>query len=242
MSTKKRLLIQIGVGVVFIALVVLAVYLVLRFAMPDIVDIVAHGDEQQIIDYVRSKGSVRGAIFIALFQIIQIVIIVFPGAPIQIAAGIIYGALVGFLICYAANFAAHFGVFLLADKLGGRVEKLFAADGAESKLKFITESPYPQFMVTMAYLVPLLPNGIIPYVSAKTPITKKQFAAALLIGSGPSIFIFCFAGSKILSGDFVFAIVACLLLLAVTVVLFLLRDKIGAKLFGPKQKAKEKTP
>lgn len=52
-----------------------------------------------------------GLICTALLQFLQVVSIVLPGAPIQVAAGIVYGVWKGSAICYVSHVSANLAVF-----------------------------------------------------------------------------------------------------------------------------------
>ena len=72
-----------------IAVLVVIFYVAYRF-IPDIWSILKDGDQQEMEAYIRGSGK-YGAGILALLQVLQTITIVFPGIPIYMCAGIIYG-------------------------------------------------------------------------------------------------------------------------------------------------------
>lgn len=198
----KRLLAGAG----FIAAALLLLYLAFVTAMPDLLPVLESGDEAQIEAYLLREGRWAGMLCTMLLQFVQVVSIVLPGAPIQIAAGIVYGALRGFALCHLAYVAANLAVFFAARHLGGKLDQwLPAADQTSSRLDLFRNSTDPWFITVLACLVPLMPNGIIPYAAARSGLRLGQFAWAVYLGSFAPILIFCTVGSHILAGDYLLA-------------------------------------
>ncbi|MEL7569935.1 MAG: VTT domain-containing protein, partial [Eubacteriaceae bacterium] len=77
---------------------------------------------ENIKSYIESKGRWGVLIYIAL-QILQIVIAVIPGEPIQIAGGYIYGTFKGFLYAEIGIMAGSAIAFFIARKFGITIVK-----------------------------------------------------------------------------------------------------------------------
>ncbi len=212
-------------------------YLVLRSMLPDFFTVLEHGDNEEVQEYIKSSGNVKGVILTALLQFVQVVSIVFPGLPIQVAAGVIFGTFFGFVICHLSYVGANVCVFLVARRLGNRITKYFYTNEKTGKKNFgkmIADSEYPGFMVILGCLIPLLPNGIVPYMAARSNITIKRFAVCVYIGSFPTILVLCSVGKNILAGDFNQVIWLSALLVLFIAVLYKYRDKIikyGGKIY-----------
>ncbi len=221
--------VKIVLSVVLILLVCVLFYFVLRAMLPDFFSVLEHGNNMEIQEYIKSSGDVQGVIYTALLQFVQVVSIVFPGLPIQVAAGVLFGTFLGFIICHLSFVAANVCVFLVARRLGHRITK-FLDSGTKSETnkfgKMISDSEYPGFMVILGCLIPLLPNGIIPYMAARSHLTWKKFAVCVYIGSFPTILVLCSVGKNILAGDFKQVIWLCALLFVFIAVLYVNREKI----------------
>lgn len=206
------------------------VYLAFLRSAPELLPLLKGGDEEAIAAYLGSQNEFTGIISTALLQFIQPVSIVLPGAPIQIAAGIVYGTLKGFLICYIANALANGVVFYLARVLRQKIENVVSR--LSNRINFLQNAQYPVYMSAMACLVPVVPNGIIPYAAARTRMKLSEFLTAVLAGSFFPILIMCAIGKQILHGEYLFAAILLVLDVAVVVVLTKYRSQVCSWMHG----------
>lgn len=230
-ARRKSNLLRILTLVCALVFVLVIILISLNAILPGFVDILEHGDQQEIISYIRGFGSVGGVALAFLLQFIQIISIFFPGGPIQIAIGVVFGTFGGFFICHAGYVLANLAVFFSARRLGNRLDQLFSkGENSSSRFRFLTESHYPGFVVALSCLIPLLPNGLIPYIAARTKITFFQFFVAVYLGSIPTLLLLNAIGNKLLRGDYLtMALLGGLLILGVAL-LYLLRGRIFALL------------
>lgn len=210
---------------------VLVVSLLLYFAfatlMPGLWPLLEKGDSDAIENYLLSESTFTGMLCMALLQFVQVVSIVIPGAPIQIAGGIVYGIWRGFIICHLSFVSANAVVFRVARRFGNRMEELFPSQNKKgAKLLALLNSSDPAYMTALASLMPGIPNGIIPYAAAHTNLTFPQFITAVYLGSAVPILIMCAIGKHILNGDFVTAILSYAIMVACILLLFFNRVKI----------------
>lgn len=222
-------MLRILVTVLLLAVLIFIIYLVLRRFMPELIPLLRSGTAEQIEDYISSFGSFKGVVVTFLLQAIQVVSIVFPAMAIQVASGIIFGWVEATLICYASFCLTNVGVFLMARRLrrsGNALTEVVDDERSRKRFKFITESDHPEYMVMLAYMMPFLPNGFIPYVAARTRVSLRRFTVAMAVGSFPTIVVFCAIGGRILAGDFIFAGVLFVVAFAFILVMYLLRGKI----------------
>lgn len=222
-STLFRILILVLALVVVMAIILLS----LDAILPGFINVLEHGDQQEIVSYIRGFGNVGSVGLAFLLQFIQIISIFFPGGPIQIAIGVVFGTFLGFIICHVGYVLANLAVFYSARKLGNRVDQLFSGkDDSASRFRFLTDAKYPGFVVALSCLIPLLPNGLVPYIAARTKITFWQFFVAVYLGSIPTLFLLNAIGNKLLHGDYLTTAVLVGLLVLGVGLLYLLRGHI----------------
>ena len=227
-ARKSNLLRVLLLAVAFV--VVLAIILLsLNAILPGFSEFLQRGDQQELVAYIRGFGSVGGVVLAFLLQFVQIISIFFPGGPIQVAIGVVFGTLWGFVICHLGYVLANIVVFFSARRLGNRLEQLFSKDGGtDSRFRFLTESQHPAFVVALSCLIPMLPNGLVPYIAARTKITFGQFVVSVYLGSIPTLLMLNAIGNKLLHGDYLkVALLGGALVLGV-VLLYLFRKKIFA--------------
>lgn len=237
-------LIRILLKAVVVTLIIFIIVLIFQNVLPGFIEILEHGDRKEIMDYIRSFGSVRGAALGFLLQFMQVLSIIVPGAPIQIAMGVVLGTWLGLAVYVSGYNAANVLVFWLSRKLGNRINQIVPVK--KNKLAtIITKSEWPGFMVFLACLMPLVPNGIVPYIAARTKLNLKHFFISVFFGSFPSLLVLCAVGNRIFEGDYLWAAILISILVLSIILLYVFRAKvisqalrIRSRLFGIKNKEK----
>ena len=226
---RKNNLIRILILAAAFAVVLAIILLSLNAILPGFADVIQRGDQQELIAYIRGFGSIGGVALAFLLQFVQIISIFFPGGPIQVAIGVVFGTLWGFVICHMGYVLANLVVFFSARRLGNRLEQLFSKEGGtDSRFRFLTESKHPAFVVALSCLIPMLPNGLVPYIAARTKIPFGQFVVSVYLGSIPTLFMLNAIGNKLLHGDYLsVALLGGALVLGVAL-LYVFRKRIFA--------------
>ena len=224
MGRKKKWLQVILLAVV--ALVILALVGTVLCAIPGLLQALRSGGEGTIEDYLAEMAGVKGMVCTGLLQFFQVISIVIPGMPIQFAAGIVYGVWRGFLLCHLSYLAANICVFCVARHFKGRIENLGLMKKKSGKLDFIRKSSYPAYMTALACLIPVLPNGIVPYVACQTKLTVRRFAVAVWCGSFLPILAMCAVGSRVIAGEYFLAIALFVVFLAAVVLLTVFHKRV----------------
>lgn len=224
---KRGNLLRIMILALIFALVAAIILLALNAILPGFVEVLEHGDQRELVSYIRGFGSVGGVALAFLLQFVQIISIFFPGGPIQIAIGVVFGTLGGFLICHIGYLLANLAVFLSVRRFGNRIDQIFSAyEQTPSRYRFLTDAKHPGFVVALSCLIPLLPNGLVPYIAARTKITFSHFLIAVCLGSAPTLLMLNAIGNKLLHGDYTKVILLIALLVGGVLLLYLFRRHI----------------
>ena len=189
----KRLAVVAAAAVILV--MVLLIIETFRLLLPGLWTAFSSGDEQALSDYLTSEGRLRSFLTLWFLAFVQVVSLVIPAMPVQLAAGIAYGPWKGFVTSFSASVAANFLVFLLARRLAKVIELLTANSPKANKLlNSVRNSKNPWFYTILAFITPGLPNGIIPY------------AAAICISMPIPTLLTCLAGSYLVTGDWLFTV------------------------------------
>lgn len=108
----KRLAVVAAAAVILV--MVLLIIETFRLLLPGLWTAFSSGDEQALSDYLTSEGRLRSFLTLWFLAFVQVVSLVIPAMPVQLAAGIAYGPWKGFVTSFSASVAANFLVFLLA--------------------------------------------------------------------------------------------------------------------------------
>ena len=219
---KKRYII---IPLVIIGLIL--IYFAYGKQLPQVLEIFKSNHSEELIENYLSMLPIEvGLICLGLLQMAQVITIVFPGAAIKMAGGMIYGAVPSFLVCHTFFVGTNVGLFYLARKQIIPTEKLFENKKGATKVSEWINSSSPAFMSMLAYMMQGLPNGFVPYIAAKTDITLLRFGISVYLGSLPQIFLMCIIGHKLLKGDYFASIIMVVATLIVIVLLYIFRFKI----------------
>ncbi len=171
--------------------------------------------------------GIRGAVVLAAFSSLQIIIPVFPAEPLQVIAGIGYGFVKAFIICMAGVFIGNTIVFLLSGILGEKLQKYihthididFSSAKAQNKLFLI---------IFLLYLLPAIPYGMICFLSASAGIKYPKYLFFTFLSSIPSVCIGIALGSLTIGIGIYTGLATLLLLIVFIVFVYKKRDKFAA--------------
>ncbi len=181
------------------------------------------GDEAQIELFLAQSGTRKGLFYLFLLQAVQVVSIVLPGAPIEIAGGMAYGFIKSYITCHMSFVFANIVIFLL----GRRMQSdFFNGQKLEKALKFLNRGD-PFVAIILCFMIPVMPNGIIPYAASATKISPLKYFVGVYLGSSVQMFMMCAVGRYILSRDYFYIAALVILDIIGMYIIYKNRDKIN---------------
>ncbi len=226
-KATATLLVPVLVLIIAIALVVE----LLRIYVPDVWAAFSSGDENALQACFDGHNAAYSAGLLWLLSFVQILSVILPAMPVQLAAGIVLGPWLGTAVCLTACIAAHLAVFHAASRTKQRLVTLGDASPKLEKARQILSSAKNRtYYTVILLLVPGLPNGIIPYAAAYAGMGQQRYLLALLLSLPLPTFATCLAGNLVLSGDWWLSVAILAALYAIVGVLFLLRDSLPEKI------------
>lgn len=224
MGKTKALRIAIAAGIS--ALILALAMIVLDQALPGFIEVLREGDQQAIEDYLRAESNFRGMALAVLLQFLQIISVVFPGGPIHLATGIIFGVWIGVLVCLIGYVAGNGAVFLFSRRFQRQLSELLPVEKEGGKGELITNSRHPAYMTCIACMLPFFPNGLIPHVAARTNLSFRSFILAISVGCLPSLLMMNAVGNSLLCGQYWLALVYGLVMIAAVLLLYFKRQQV----------------
>lgn len=201
---------------------------------PGFIPAIKSGSEQQIEALLESNDRIKAVLCLALLQIIQVISIVIPIAPIQLAGGVVFGTVRGFIICHLSYVIGNVIVIFYARKARDAF-RILGNRGEKKKNKIIEKLNNGNvfFKLILFCIIPVVPNGIIPYAAAEMDISIPKFALASWIGDLMPSLAFCCAGHLAILRHY---ILAGLVIAADGIIVLLLLIKYR-RMFGSKNQA-----
>lgn len=173
------------------------------------------GDPERFRSWVDSQGIWASILFMGMI-ILQIVVAVIPGEPLEIVAGYAFGAVEGTLLCLIGAFVGRVLVFLLVRRFGTRaVEVFFPLDKLQS-LKFLQNQRRLFFWVFFLFFLPGTPKDVLCYIVGLTQLPLRSWLLISAIAPIPSIVTSTIGGDALGMGNYGFAVIVFIITLAIS--------------------------
>jgi uncharacterized membrane protein YdjX (TVP38/TMEM64 family) len=185
-------------------------------------------------------GLGPGGIFILLgLQILQIVVAVIPGGPVELIAGAAYGAWAGFGICAAGCVTASSLVFMVVRKFGLPLLRRFFGEKKIKHWKFLEDAKKTAMVVFVLFLVPGMPKDILTWFAPLSRLSLARFVIISVVARTPAMLSSTIMGDSMIQGDWVMVLVLFLVIGLAGAGGIQFRDKI-VRMFSREEKHDDK--
>lgn len=191
-ATKYSLGPIILLAVVLVTLCLLCLPLIQQISTPQF--------QNWLAEKVKALGP-WGMVALFFLQVLQIIVAVLPGEPVELVAGAMYGAVGGLLICLGGILIGSFGIFTLVRHQGRAALEKAGYSEALNKYSFIQNEQKLETTVFLLYLIPGTPKDILIYVCALTNLSRQRFLFISTLARIPSVVSSTLAGSTFASGN-----------------------------------------
>jgi uncharacterized membrane protein YdjX (TVP38/TMEM64 family) len=180
---------------------------------------------EQFSVWVKSLG-VKGVFILLGIQILQIVVAVIPGGPVELIAGAAYGIFGGLAICAIGCAAATALIFFLVKTFGRSLVVRFFGEKNIASWKFLSNPRRTARMVFIVFLIPGMPKDMLTWFAPLSGLSLPLFTGISVFARLPAIVSTIIMGDSAIKGNWIvtlamFALTACIGLAGLY-----LRDKI----------------
>lgn len=148
------------------------------------------------IEQLRQAGIWGLAAFLCL-QVLQVVVAVIPGEPIEVMAGVLYGTMGGLLVCLTGALVGSVIIYYGVKWLGADP---FSAPKYH-KYRFLQETKKAEILLFVLYLIPGTPKDMLLYIAPFLPVPAKTFFLLVTLARIPSVITSTFAGASLADGN-----------------------------------------
>lgn len=192
--------------IIKLILFVLTIILIITIAIklfPLFTNLGTKEGQLQFKEEISNSGS-SGILMLLGLQLLQILIPILPGEPIEFLAGMCYGTIGGMLIIFLGAFLSSFIIFYCVRKFGKNFIHSFLGKDKIEKLensKWFSNPEKIELILFIAFLIPGTPKDLFVYIAGLLPIRPYRFFLISTFCRFPSVISSTFAGSNIVDGN-----------------------------------------
>ena len=220
--SKKSIIEKVILIIIIIACILIYIFVPkVNSTLNDIFKMFATGDFQVVKEFVAQYGHYAMAVSFIL-MILQSVIAPLPAFLITFANANLFGWWQGAILSWSSAMAGAAVCFYIARILGRDVvEKLTSKTGLKQIDDFFDK--YGKHSILIARLLPFISFDIVSYAAGLTSMNFLGFFIATGLGQLPATIVYSYVGGMLTGGARLF-VTALLILFALTVLIFLIRQ------------------
>ena len=188
--------------------------------------ILRHGSQAELMEYLSRRSQLGGLTILYFMSVLQVISIILPGILIQVSGALIFGWWKSFIVCWLGFVSGNALVFIAARIMGKQMSEMLSLDRKNTWLVRQMNRHDPAFVTALACMVPGIPNGIIPYIAARTRLYLHEFIYAVAESCWIQILLNCIAGHFLIRGQYAFTIFAIILQVVILLVIAKNRDRL----------------
>lgn len=173
--------------------------------------------------------------------ILQVIVAIIPGEPLEIVGGYAFGAVEGTLLCLIAATLGSLLVFWLVRRFGAPLVEIFFPPEKLRKLRFLKTSPKRDFIFLVIFMVPGTPKDLLCYFAGLTDMKLSLWLVLCSLGRIPSIVTSTVGGSALGSRRYWFAAAVFAGTLVISAAGLWLYDRIQKK-YAAREGGKQEHP
>ena len=183
--------------VLIVAMVCLVGYLSYKFI----------ADPKEFSGWIRSHGIWGYLVYIGI-TILQIIVTIIPGGPLELAGGYAFGALLGTILFVIGAFIGSLISFGLVRKFGREFVETQFSKKQIKKLAFLEDEQKLNFVFMILFIIPGCPKDLLCYVAGLTKMKLSAFCVIATLGRLPAVIGTAVGGQAIEAGNYTTAVIA----------------------------------
>ena len=175
-----------------------------------------------------SSSGILGLLMLFALQVAQIFLIIIPGEPIEILAGMCYGPIWGTIFIMVSAGIISTIIFSLVRKYGKRFVYNFCDKEKVAKIensKIFKNPNKIEMIMFILFLLPGTPKDLLAYIAGLLPINPVKFVLISVFARFPSVISSTLAGANLAVGDWKKSIVMYLSIVFVAIIVILIANK-----------------
>ena len=233
MSRKTKIKVFKTILVILVLTLFIGITIYLFPVMKDLSSIEGQIEFKEKVD----NSGMFGLLSLFGLQVAQIFLIIVPGEPIEILAGMCYGGFWGTIFIMVSAFIVSTTIFFLVRKFGRKFVYDFCDEKKVAKIensKLFQNSKKIELIMLILFLIPGTPKDLLVYIAGLLPIKPIRFILISSFARFPSVISSTLAGENLARGDWKMSIILYVaVLILVGIIVFVInkldKDKITEK-------------
>lgn len=186
------------------------------------------GEPERFRSWVEGHGIVGNLAFLGM-MVLQVVVAIIPGEPLEIGAGYTFGAWKGTLLCLIGIAIGSAIIFFLVRKFGMWLVEVFFSREKIQSLGFLHESKKRDILIFLILFIPGTPKDLLSYFAGLTDIRFSKWILLSTAARIPSVITSTIGGSAVGDQNYLFAIGVFAVTLLVSALGLFCYNRITAK-------------
>jgi len=180
-SGSKQNKFRLGLGLLVFLILFVAAFVVLTGPIAQLAI-----QPEKFRAWVDSHGTNARLSYVCMV-LLQVVVAVIPGEPVEIAGGYAFGALEGTVLFFLGATIGSMLVFALVRRFGVRFVRLFFGEEKLEKLRFLKNSPRRTMLFFLIFMIPGTPKDLLCYFAGLTDMKLVTWLLICSFGRIPSL-------------------------------------------------------
>lgn len=178
-------------------------------------------------EFVGSLG-VFGILLMLGIQVLQIVVAVIPGEPIELIMGLMYGTWGGLALTLTGILTGSTIIYFCMKRFGTGFASKFVDTNGFKKFRFLNNPAKRDSFIFLLFFIPGTPKDVLTYFAPLTGIPFGRFITISTLARIPSVVTSTLVGSSVSKGEFLKSLIVFAITGVVGIAGILINNKFTA--------------
>lgn len=224
MSRKNK----VAIFKIILLIIVLAICIGITLYLFPVMKNLSTIEGQEAFKNKVANSGIPGMLSLFGLQVAQIFLFIVPGEPLEILAGMCYGAVGGTIFIMASTCIISMVIFFLVRKFGRKFVCAFCDEAKVEKIensKLFQNPKKIETIMLILFLIPGTPKDLLVYIAGLLKIKPLRFILISTIARFPSVISSTLAGANLAVGDWKMGILLYIGIILIAVLIILLFHK-----------------
>jgi uncharacterized membrane protein YdjX (TVP38/TMEM64 family) len=192
--------------IIFIIITIVATAILCFLIIPPVLSLRDPVNQVKFEEFIESIG-VWGILVMLAIQVLQIIVAIIPGEPIELLMGLMYGTFGGLSLSLLGIVIGTSIVFYMVKRFGKKFAGKFVDISKFNKLAFLRIPSKRDMFIFLLFFIPGTPKDVLTYFAPFTGIAFGKFLLLSTIARIPSVISSTLVGATVSEGKLINSII-----------------------------------